>query len=141
MDGHELKRNFQADFQAELIDSSGDRNEVVRDRLTVFVAVYNEAVCDILTSRNDNVSALHADQVNRVQITKASDGFFVAYYPDHEYVHGPKGTYYADLSKHDLNTVCQWLTARMLRIRYPVLGKPYIPLGFRQSCPVSSLSF
>ena len=123
MDGQELNRNFQADF----ICQTGVQDEIVRDKLAAFVAAYNEAVCDIFAARSDGTLTFHAEQIERLSVIRASDGFLVAYHPHHESFRDGAGEVYSDLSKYDLNTVCQWLTAHLLRVRYPDLGKPYEP--------------
>ena len=120
-------RELDRDFQADFIRSAGGQDDIVRDKLVAFVGAYNEAVCDIFATRNDNAYAFHMEEVQLVQVVKASDGFFVAYHPYHESFRGSTGVLIRDASTYDLNTVCQWLTAHMLKVRYPELGKPYEP--------------
>lgn len=97
------------------------------DRLAAFVGAYSEAVGRIASSGVSTLFPLHAEDIEHVDIIGASDGFFVAYHPHHESSRGDAGVVGWDMFDYDLNTVCQWLTAGMLRVRHVQLGKRYEP--------------
>ena len=94
------------------------------DRLGTFVTTYNDAICKLLEGQGKAILPFHGEVTPNAQITVASDGFLVEYHPFHENVK-EAGTSAYDLSEFDLNTLCQFFSARFLRVRYPPLGKPY----------------
>jgi len=96
------------------------------DRLGTFVASYNDAICKLFESNRRGSLPFHSEPTVGVQILAASDGFLVDYHPFHEKMQEP-GVVGYDLSGYDLNTLCQFLSCRLLRVRYPEIGKPYEP--------------
>ncbi|MHB1034068.1 MAG: Shedu anti-phage system protein SduA domain-containing protein [Pirellulales bacterium] len=95
------------------------------DRLGTFVATYNAALCKLLAFKGKACLPFHGEPTPAVRVLAASDGFIVEYHPACESVHEPAIGY--DLSTYDLNTLCQFLSGRLLRVQYPAFGKPYEP--------------